>query len=92
MDMSFALMPTKSAPREVVTLDDIQMAALAHRTMQAGAPAPASLLRGQDGEEDPVLALACVFAPACGSMIEAASLAGSFNPSIARQLMVGKRR
>lgn len=90
--MSFALMPTRRAPREVVTLGDIEMAALAHRTMQTGAPAPASILRGQDEADDPVLTLAHLIAPTCGSMIEAASLAGSFNPLIARQLMVGKRR
>jgi hypothetical protein len=48
-------------------------------------------LRGQINRSGPVHALVRLFAPENGGVIETASLDGSFNPAVARHLMVGAK-
>ncbi len=50
----------------------------------------ASVLRGQEAEGDMIQALAAMFAPRAGGMIDAACLSGSFNPLAAGHSTVGK--
>ena len=93
MDMSFVLMQHGKPVGMAATLADILAAAQTHRMSLPAASAPVDeVLRGQDGTPDPVHILAHLVAPPHGDLIEVARLAGSFNPLIAQQLMVGKRR
>ncbi|WHO38745.1 hypothetical protein PMI04_019760 [Sphingobium sp. AP49] len=60
---------------------------------QAASPtaqAVAGVLRGQDGLTDWIQELAEIFAPRSSGKIEAARLAGSFNPLVASHLGVGQ--
>ena len=62
---------------------------------QAASPtarAIANVLRGQDRGGDWVQALAHMFAPVAGGMIDAERLGGSFHPLMARRLAVGRER
>ncbi|MBB6124515.1 hypothetical protein [Sphingobium subterraneum] len=91
--MSFVLMQHGKPVGMAATLADIVAAAQTHRiTLPERSASAGEVLRGQDGTPDPVHILAHVVAPPHGDMIEVASLAGSFNPLIAQQMMVGKRR
>lgn len=90
MDMSFTLKPRGRAAPWVASLADIEAAAEQHRDISACGTA-VDFLRGQDCTSDLVHALACVVAPETRGLIDAVILGGSFNPSIARQLLVGKR-
>lgn len=91
--MSFAMTKPEGRRSVVATLADIVAAARLHRLGPAGAALGASFPRGRgDARNDPVLALAHLLAPSRGGLIDAASLAGSFHPLVARQIMVGKRR
>ena len=89
MDMSFTLKPQRRASHWVVSLADIKTAADQQRTVACGTVA--DILRGQDGELDPVHVLACIIMPETDGLIDTVALGGSFNPLVAQQLMVGKR-
>ena len=93
MDMSFALSPASVArsPFEAVSLADIRAAALARRTL-CGRAIAEGFLRGQELEPDTVHILACTIMPEGDGLIDTDALGGSFNPAVAHQLMVGKRR
>lgn len=93
MDMSFALSPAGSArsPFEAVSLADIRAAAVARRTL-CGRAIAEGFLRGQDNRPDTVHILACAIMPGNDALIDSVVLGGSFNPAVAHQLMVGKRR
>lgn len=93
MDMSFALSTAGAAhsPFEAVSLADIRAAALARRTL-CGRAIAGGVLRGQENTPDTVHILACTIMPEGNGLIETVVLGGSFNPAVAHQLMVGKRR
>ncbi len=93
MDLSFALSPAGAArsPFEAVSLADIRAAASARRTL-CGRAIAEGFLRGQDNIPDTVHILACAIMPEGNGLIETVALGGSFNPAVAHQLMVGKRR
>ncbi len=93
MDMSFALSPAGSARSsfEAVSMADIRAAALARRTL-CGRAIAEGVLRGQEQAPDTVHILACAIMPGGDGLIETVVLGGSFNPAVAHQLMVGKRR
>ncbi|MEO8722295.1 MAG: hypothetical protein ABI395_02060 [Sphingobium sp.] len=90
--MSFVLIPRSTATAEAATLDDIFATATARRGTSPSFRCLAAILRGQDEEYDSLHALAQLVASGTGGLIETASLAGSFNPVIAKQLSVGKIR
>jgi len=90
MDLSFTLKPRGRATRWVASLADIEAAAERRRDISACGTA-VDFLRGQDSESGLVHALAHVAAPETRGLIDTVILGGSFNPSIARQLLVGKR-
>lgn len=90
--MSFTLMPHSKAPAKGASLDDIFATATTRRGMSPSFRCLAAILRGQDEEYDSLHALAQLVASGTGGLIETASLAGSFNPVVARQLSVGKIR
>lgn len=93
MDLSFSLTPHRVARRSnwAVSLADIKAAADSHRYdgvhLTAG-----GVLRGQENTPDLVHVLACNIMPESNGLIDAVALGGSFNPAVARQLMVGKTR
>lgn len=90
MDQSFSLNPHGSArvSDRAVTLADIKAAADERREILAHC-VTAGFLRGQEEEPDLVHILACNIVPDGGGLIDTVSLSGSFNPLVARQLMVG---
>lgn len=90
MDLSFTLKPRGGKPDWVASLADIKAAAEQHRAIGVGGNA-GDILRGQDLESDLVRALVHAIAPVPGGLIETVPLGGSFNPHVARQLLVGKR-
>jgi len=90
MDLSFTLKPRGRASRWVASLADIEAAAEQRRTMSACGTA-ADFLRGQAYQSELVHALAHVAAPEKRGLIDTVILDGSFNPSVAHQLLVGKR-
>jgi len=93
MDLSFALSSPGSArwPARSVSLADIRAAAAERRAL-CGRAIAAGFLRGQEEEPDSVHILACAIMPGGDGLIETVALGGSFNPAVAHQLMVGKRR
>ncbi|MCI1271536.1 MAG: hypothetical protein LKM31_14265 [Sphingobium sp.] len=93
MDMSFALNAPGSArlPRQAVSMDDIRAAATKRRAL-CGRVIAASFLRGQDDGLDLIHILACAIMLEGDGLIDTVALGGSFNPAVAHQLMVGKRR
>lgn len=68
------------------------MAVAAKRRALCGRAIAEGFLRGQDHGPDPVHILACAIMPEGDGLIEPVVLGGSFNPAVAHQLMVGKRR
>jgi hypothetical protein len=93
VDMNFAPFNNASPAGNAVTLADILAAAQAHRIVIApAATTHIGDLRGQDETPDCVNILARLVASSSCGMIDAANLEGSFNPIVAQQLMVGKRR
>lgn len=91
MDMSFALIQRTAPAEHAVTLADITASAATRRGQSPSFRCLATILRGQDEDYDCVHALARLVASGNGGLIETASLAGSFNPLIARQLTVGRK-
>ena len=91
MDLSFTLTPRgeRRLPDWAVSLADIKAAADTHRSDNAGIAA-ADDLRGQDETSDKVHVLARKIMPEADGPIDTVALGGSFNPLVARQLMVGK--
>jgi hypothetical protein len=93
MEMNFAPFKDAGPVDHTATLADILAAAHEHRIdIGSGAIQTTGDLRGQDETPDRVHVLARLVASSSCGMIEAATLAGSFNPQVAQQLMVGKRR
>lgn len=92
MDLSFARKSPRVSVTQPVSYRDI-LADTDDRRRDAvrSFDGLAAILRGQDGQ-DPFHALAHVLATGACGYIEAARLAGCFNPFVARQLMVGKKR
>ncbi|MGD9810944.1 MAG: hypothetical protein AB7U35_06360 [Sphingobium sp.] len=92
MDLSFTLTPrgTSRLPKWAVSLADIKAAAEIHR-YGGGGIAVEGVLRGQVEEPDKVQLLACKIMSGGDGSIDAVSLGGSFNPLVARQLMVGEK-
>jgi hypothetical protein len=91
MDLSFTLTPRgeNRLPKWAVSLADIKAAAEERRYHNA--PVSASgFLRGQDDGLDAIHVLACNVTTATNGLIDTVTLGGSFNPLVARQLMVGK--
>ena len=93
MDLSFALNSHASAhlPVQAVSLADFTAAAEMRRAL-CGRAIAEGFLRGQDHGPDPIHILACAIMSEGDGMIEPVVLGGSFNPAVAHQLMVGKRR
>ncbi len=93
MDLSFTLKPRggRRSRNWVVSLADIKAAADTHRPNGVHISA-AGVLRGQDETPDAVHVLACNIVPENNGLIDTVTLQGSFNPVVARQLMVGKIR
>jgi len=91
MDLSFTLNPreTRRARKWVASLADIRASA-AERRISAKRRVEASLPGGQENEADWVHILACTITPRGDGWVDAVALSGSFNPRVARQLMVGK--
>ncbi len=67
-------------------------AAAAQRRASCGRAVVEGFLRGQEHGPDPVYILACAIMPEGDGLIDTVVLGGSFNPAVAHQLMVGKRR
>ena len=81
-----------SAPASVWTAD-LSVLLAASAAQQAASPTAqrlASFLRGQDGKDDKVDVLAALFAAGTRGVIDTTCLAGSFNPVVARQQVVGQ--
>lgn len=66
--------------------------AAAQRRALCGRAIAEGFLRGQENGPDPVYILACAIMLEDNGQIETVVLGGSFNPAVAHQLMVGKRR
>ena len=93
MDLSFTLSPPSSArqPLRVASMADIMVAAEKRRAL-CGRAIAEGFLRGQEYGPDPVHILACAIMLEGDGLIDTVALGGSFNPAVAHQLMVGKRR
>lgn len=93
MDLSFALSPPSSERLrlQAVSMADITAAA-AQRRASCGRAIAEGFLRGQEYGPDPVYILACAIMPEGNGPIDTVVMGGSFNPAVAHQLMVGKRR
>lgn len=91
--MSFALSPLVSVrvPTKAASLADITAAAVVRRAL-CGRAIAEGFLRGQGIGPDAIHALACTIMPGDDGLIDTVVLGGSFNPAVAHQLMVGKRR
>ncbi len=95
MDLSFSR--TREAKITGATPVTVRTAGLpvllaASAARQAASPtccALASILRGQDGGDDRVQALAGIFAPRQNGVVDAACLSGSFHPGVANMMTVG---
>ncbi|EQB31139.1 hypothetical protein [Sphingobium ummariense] len=97
MDLSFhrsrGLRPAHARPVDRWRIPAWPFLRAVSAATQAGSPtarAVAGVLRGQDGPEDWVEELAGVFSPGSSGVIDAARLAGSFNPLIAGHSRWGK--
>ncbi|GLT01734.1 hypothetical protein GCM10007897_31320 [Sphingobium jiangsuense] len=93
MDLGFSLSPCGWAPFERVSFADIKAAADQRRLGNASGWFAEGLPVGKDRQQavDWVHILACAIAPGHCGPVDAAPLGGSFNPAVARQLMVGDR-
>ncbi len=93
MDLSFTLTPRgeNRLPKWAVSLADIKAAAEERRYHNAPLSVSGSL-RGQDDGLDEIHVLARKITPETNGMIDTVTLGGSFNPLVARQLMVGNIR
>jgi len=88
-----ALKATGALPSDAVWTADLPVLLAASAAQQAASPTArrmASFLRGQERQDDTIHVLAQMFGPRTGSVIDAACLAGSFNPLLARHLTVGR--
>ncbi len=89
MDLSFTLQSSRRAAPWGVSLDDIKAVASRRRLDsdrgQAGKRPSLS-----DGRVDLVHILACRLVPGMAGTVDMEMLGGSFNPLVARQLMVGE--
>ena len=99
MDLSFlrggGLKPGSTRPVDPAGTPVWPFLRAATAAAQAASPtaqAVAGILRGQDGKGDWIQELAGVFAPRSGGTIEAARLAGSFNPQVAHRLTGDRER
>jgi hypothetical protein len=97
MDLSFlrggGLKPAVTRPSgraRVPVWPFLRAATAAAQAASPTAQAVAGVLRGQDGSDDWIQELACIFAPDSGGTIEAVRLAGSFHPLVASRLNGGK--
>ena len=93
MDLSVTLSPHQSAPMPsgVASLADLFAAAEERRGVGANRMVE-STLWGQNSDRDMTYVLARALVPGNGGRVGAVLLGGSFNPAIARQLMVGEIR
>ncbi|MDX3909882.1 MAG: hypothetical protein QHC67_08690 [Sphingobium sp.] len=88
-----ALKATGALPPGAMWAADLPVLLAASAAQQAASPTArrmASFLRGQEREDDQIHVLSQMFGPRTGSVIDAACLAGSFNPMVARHLTVGQ--
>lgn len=97
MDLSFSRIaaPKGSAalPADAVRPVELSVLLAASAAQQAASPTGQcmiSFLRGQDREDDRVHVLARIFGARTMGAIDANCLAGSFNPRVAKELMVGQ--
>ncbi len=98
MDLSFsrmlALKASGALPPGSVWTADLPVLLAASAAQQAASPTAqkmASYLRGRDGKDDRVDVLAAMFGAGSNrGVIDATCLAGSFNPVVAKQQMVGR--
>lgn len=90
MDLSFTLEPSRRAPHWGVSLEDIKAAADQRRSGgECGDTGEEAPIRRETG--DLVHILACRLVTGSAGFADTEILGGSFNPLIARQLMVGEK-
>lgn len=90
MDLSFSLKRRTKKPEWRVSISDIKAAAEQRRCKVSFCTKAADGLRGQASSSDLVHALACAITPENNGLIDTVTLGGSFNPSVAYRLKVGK--
>jgi len=93
MDLGFSLKSNGWTRLARVSLGDLKAAADQRRLDSVAERFAEGLPAGKDGRQavDWVHVLACILVPDQGDPIDETPLGGSFNPAVARQLMVGER-